>query len=95
MAFDKQSQWLYKGNESKLFNSIEKVEAAQNGWVDCPTKTGTVSSPPFDYKGKTAQELADNLTVKELRVICKDLGIEGMSKALQAELCKAIVNHEA
>jgi len=88
--------WLYKGEDSKIFRGTEAIKKANDdGWVDCPNKARELDEKEtFDYVGKTAEELADNLTVKELKAICKDLDITVPSKAKQAEICDLIVGFE-
>ena len=72
--------WRYHSDyEPKIFegDAIEIAERA--GWVDSPAKTSQKESIdiPDDLK---------DLTVKQLKQLCKDRGLIGYSRLKEAEL---------
>jgi len=91
-------QWLYNEDGGKIFKGDEIAEASKNGYVDSPAKVGKATedvAPPKSPVPLTVDELKEMYTVKELKDICKNLGITGMSRKKEQECAQAIFDHES
>ncbi len=98
-------QWLYhKSNaEGKLFDGEAAIEAAikSGEWEDTPAKCGgshSCEGPGIgevaieDYKGLTVGDFKSRFTVKELRVIAKELNIKVTRQNTEDEIAHILVD---
>lgn len=97
-------QWLYNKatSEGKLFEGEGSIDDALDSgdWEDTPAKCGgehSSTGPGIgleaieDYKGLTADEFKEKFTVKELRSICKELGIKLARNSTEDEIADTLV----
>lgn len=90
--------WRYKADsQPRLFVSQKELDDAGEGWVDSPDKIGmpvVIDDKENDNNEKTDNDSLSGKTVKELRVIAENLGIEDIVKMKKADLIDAISSAE-